>query len=331
MVADFPIYPSVEIVVLGGLLPMLIWTAFLWWLDHWEREPWYLIAAAFLWGAVPSTLLALVAQQFLMIRFFPAAYFYDPRDVTAMAVVVAPVTEEILKALALLLLFLFRRREIDSLLDGLIYGAAVGFGFAATENIIYFLPAAREMGYPGLAVLVVLRAFMFGTSHAIFTGLTGLGFALARFRTDWVGWLGFPLLGLLAGIFLHGLHNLLVTLAEFLGASHLGLLLALFVHGIGFLGAVALFIASLIIQRRWIRHHLEEEVERGVLTRSEAEQASALAKSWGIRGEQRRFNRLAVELALKKHARSRVGEKGQSIQEIENIRKRLVDLRQEMS
>lgn len=299
---------------------------FLWWIDHWEREPWYLIAGAFFWGAVPSIILAAIFQYFLMMHLFSAAVFYVPHDATMMAVVVAPITEESFKAIALLILFLFLWKEIDSLLDGFIYGAAVGFGFAAVENITYFFRAAGELDLFGVGLIVLLRTFVFGTNHAIFTGLTGLGFALARFRKTPVTWLGFPLLGLCLAILLHGLHNFLALWSGLRGDSYAGLIPAILVHAIALLGVVALLVTSLIVQGSWVRHYLAEEVEAGVLTQAQADVAGSFAMTRRLHGEGRRFNRLSVDLAMKKHAYARAGEQGQSMEEIEAIRRQLTDL-----
>ncbi|MBI4771859.1 MAG: hypothetical protein HY784_15965 [Chloroflexi bacterium] len=51
--------------VVMGIVPMLIYATFLWWLDRWEKEPLHLLAAAFLWGFVPSAILAIIAQLVL--------------------------------------------------------------------------------------------------------------------------------------------------------------------------------------------------------------------------------------------------------------------------
>ena len=50
-----------------------------------------------------------------------------------LSVIIAPIIEELSKALGLRLI----KNQIFELEDGLIYGAVAGFGFAATENLIY--------------------------------------------------------------------------------------------------------------------------------------------------------------------------------------------------
>ena len=310
------------LVLVLGFVPMIVWTACLWWIDHWEREPWYLIMAAFAWGAVPSVVLAYFSQMFIASRMYSADVFYDPQIEAKMAVVVAPVTEEILKALALLIIVIFRRRDIDSLMDGFIYGAAVGFGFAAAENILYFHTSARWGGVPLLVPVVITRSFVFGTNHAIFAGMTGLGFAMARFKSRWWAWLVFPCIGLLVAMFLHGLHNYLVIWSG-TSIDDQGFTTAVMVHAIAFVGCIALFVTSLLVQRHWVRHYLQEEVELGVLTASQLHLASRIGKSYRIRGESKRFCSLCVKLAMKKHMHARAGEKEQDWEEIQQLRQEI--------
>ncbi|MEZ4713991.1 MAG: PrsW family intramembrane metalloprotease [Caldilineaceae bacterium] len=110
--------------------------------------------------------------------------------------------------------FIAAYAEFDDSLDGLIYGAMVGFGFAMTENFLYFV-SSFDAGAPGqFTFLVFLRSILFGINHALYTGLTGLSFGLARNSPrPYAGWL-YPLLGLLAAIFVHGLHNFGITLVS---------------------------------------------------------------------------------------------------------------------
>jgi len=48
-----------------GIVPMVIYALIIWRIDRWEKEPFPLMLAAFLWGAVPSILFALIAQVML--------------------------------------------------------------------------------------------------------------------------------------------------------------------------------------------------------------------------------------------------------------------------
>ncbi|MBN1813813.1 MAG: PrsW family intramembrane metalloprotease, partial [Anaerolineae bacterium] len=162
------ILSSLSILALS-FVPMLLYAAVLWWLDRYEKEPIGLLSVAFLWGAVPSIILALIMQIVLDV---PLMAIQDSNQLTYEllgASVVAPLTEEGIKALALILLLVLLKREIDSPLDGLIYGGMVGFGFAAVENVFYLFGALTEGGFSEVLGLAFLRAGIFGLNHAMYT------------------------------------------------------------------------------------------------------------------------------------------------------------------
>ena len=295
------------LVLIVGIVPMVVYALILWWFDRYEKEPLGLLIAAFLWGAVPAIVFSLVAQLLLEV---PISYFVSPlaSDLVG-AAVVAPITEEVFKGGALLLLLLFFRGEIDSPLDGIIYGGLVGFGFAAVENVFYFAGAFMESGLGGLALLTVFRAFLFGLNHALFTGLTGLGLALARTVPHWLVKAGAPIAGLLLGMTAHGIHNGSVTL----GAELYWPCLITFASD---WGGVAVLLGAIIWasvrERRWISTYLADEVEQGTLGQDDCavvcsylERVAARAHAL-FRGDLRRwwelgrYHRLATELAFNK-------------------------------
>jgi RsiW-degrading membrane proteinase PrsW (M82 family) len=97
------------------------------------------------------------------------------------AAIVAPVNEELYKGAGLVIIFLMARNEIDSLMDGLVYGAMIGLGFQVVENVQYFMHAAAETGAGQLGPVVntfFVRVILAGLySHTLFTGLMGFGVA----------------------------------------------------------------------------------------------------------------------------------------------------------
>ncbi len=199
--------------IIAGLIPAAIYAWFVNWLDRHEKEPWWLLALVFLWGAVPAFILAVVAQVILDI---PTTWILVKEGLAYEIVggsVWAPVTEEIAKGLGVILILVLARREIDSVLDGIVYGAVAGLGFAFVENIMYFGGALIEDGWGAWAFVVLLRTVPFGLNHAFFTGLTGAGLGAAYLsRKTWVK-LTAPLGGLVAGMAFHGIHNLGASLS----------------------------------------------------------------------------------------------------------------------
>jgi RsiW-degrading membrane proteinase PrsW (M82 family) len=250
----------------------------IWWIDRFEKEPVWLLLLIFVWGAVPSIVAALILSTILQI---PINVLMGPFAVDFLgAVFVAPLVEESAKACALFIVFLLLRSEFDDVLDGMIYGAIVGVGFAFVEDIFYLIGAgdAANMG-----VVFVLRVLVFAMNHAFFTALTGIGLGLARMSRNWFFAIILALLGLLAAMTAHGTHNLLVSLPGDL--LPLGLLLSTGVHWFGLAPAfILLIVIAWIVEMRWMRRELEEECEAGHITQYEVDKVSNF------------FGRLTLEL-----------------------------------
>ncbi|MBN1260432.1 MAG: PrsW family intramembrane metalloprotease [Anaerolineae bacterium] len=206
---------AILLIPILSFVPMLIYAMVLWWLDRYEKEPLYLLVPALLWGGVPAIILSLILELILdvpILALAPNALAYDLLGSSLLA----PLVEEGTKALALVLLFLFFRREIDSPLDGLIYGGMVGFGFAAVENFFYLVGAFAVGGLPGAVGLTLLRAGLFGLNHAMYTAFTGLGLALALESRSLALKGLLPVLGFALAIGAHAYHNTFATFWAYL-------------------------------------------------------------------------------------------------------------------
>jgi RsiW-degrading membrane proteinase PrsW (M82 family) len=290
-----------------GILPMVVYAIILWWFDRYEKEPMALLIAAFLWGAVPAIIFSLIFQVLLDI---PISYFVEPMAADLIgATFIAPLTEEIFKGVALLLLLVFFRKEMDSPLDGIIYGSLVGFGFAAVENVLYFVGTFVESDPGQFAFTIIFRAFVFGLNHAMFTGLTGLGLALARTSRSWLVKIGAPIMGLSLGMLAHGVHNGSVSFADLCWPC---LLTFASDYG-GVLILLVVIVWATWRERNWIVKHLADEVQRDTLSQDDYEVVCSYLKrvaaraSVLFRGDFRRwyhlgrYYRLATELAFNKH------------------------------
>jgi protease PrsW len=153
-------------------LPVFLLVYFL---DLYEREPLSLVIGAFLWGAVAATTLAVLAN---LGWGAVIAQSLDP-EVAARWVpaLTAPWTEEILKAAGVVLIYLIARGEIDDIMDGFVYGAMVGLGFAVVENVFYFI-AVFGGETEGVLVGFFFRVIASGLyGHVLYTGLAGIGIA----------------------------------------------------------------------------------------------------------------------------------------------------------
>lgn len=151
-------------------------------LDLYEREPTSILAGAFAWGALPAVALALAVEPSLLEWVATAA------PVLAGdwgAAIVAPVVEEAAKTLGIALLVLVARDELDDLLDGFVWGAFVGVGFQAVENLVYFMRAYDGGSWDLLIATATLRLVAAGlSSHLLYSGLAGMGIAFLAARPD---------------------------------------------------------------------------------------------------------------------------------------------------
>jgi protease PrsW len=325
------------IAALGGLVPTVVYVSFIWWLDRYEKEPVWLLALAFAWGAVPAAIVSVIVEVIVDAGIVAVAGD-GLLSTLATASISAPLVEESAKGIALAALVLFLRREFDNVLDGIVYGAMIGFGFALTENVFaYFLPILLQEGINAGLTNIFMRTVVFGFNHAFWTGITGAALGYARLAPGRASRLLVPPAGWLLAVVLHGVHNTGATLVEQTLCLSLGV--SLLVHWGGLF--LLLSVAYLTWQResRWIERGLIEEVERGAITAQElrllrSAPARQRVRLHAWRGGGRSAVRLvahyfqsATELAFTKaHLRLR-GDEGGNLAEIERLREAVAGAR----
>jgi RsiW-degrading membrane proteinase PrsW (M82 family) len=108
--------------------------------------------------------------------------------------------EELFKLLPVLV-FVYRHREFNEPMDGIVYMVACALGFATVENALYALHGGGR--------LLLLRAFTSTLAHVGFSGLLGYKLGVAKFRPRGGGWL--VLRAFAAVVALHGVYDLLLA------------------------------------------------------------------------------------------------------------------------
>jgi protease PrsW len=319
--------------LVAAVIPTVLYVLFIRWLDRYEKEPLTLAAAAFLWGSAPAVILSIIAELILGIPF--SGEGCTQLCIIVQSAAIAPVVEEVVKAIALLGLVLFFRHEFDGVLDGVIYGTLVGFGFAMTENFLYFIGSFAEGGWDGLWMTVVLRSGAFGLTHAFFSGLVGAGIGYGISQKPGSPRHTAPMLALAGAIGFHALHNFGVSIAA---ESPLGFGLAIVNYTVGVLLLTIIVISSLIQQKRWIANELRDEIgvaitqgEYDLITRKRylaAKKSRPLARMGGQRvlllAE---LSHLATELAFNKR-QVRSGNNSRKVQmAMAQIRAQIAELR----
>ena len=203
--------------------------------DRWEPEPRSLLILAVAWGAIAAVGITLGVDLALSSLF--GASDTMMRDVLR-TVVQAPIVEELAKGLGVLLIFATARRAFDGPIDGIVYGALVGAGFAFTENIQYFAISFLEGGVLDTTGTFFVRGILSPFAHVMFTSITGFALGLAARRGLSVGQsLGPWLAGLAGAIALHAFWNGSALFGDFF-LLYLTLQVPLFIGFI--LGIVAL-------------------------------------------------------------------------------------------
>ncbi|GAA5177206.1 hypothetical protein GCM10023322_01380 [Rugosimonospora acidiphila] len=215
-------------------------------LDYFEREPPLLLLAALGWGALTATAVAVPgdsAVHNLLAKLVSPAFAASWGPAVA-----APTVEELAKTLGVVVIVLTARAQINSVVDGFVYGAFVGLGFQVVEDIGYALNAVALAGHGDTLGPVVgtflLRGFLGGLwSHTLFSALAGSGIAYAALHHDRSLWRRWGVaLAALAGAWLFHFGWDSPLLADGFGYGAPGVLVALLIKGIPALLLVALLI-----------------------------------------------------------------------------------------
>ncbi len=196
---------------LAGAIPALI---AMWYVDRLDRkrpEPRKTLRKVAIAGAV-SVVPCAIIEYFLMQTGPPVGSY---ARAAYEGFVVAGATEELAKVLCVYW-FVWHKPEFDERLDGIVYAARAGLGFALVENVMYL--AAQE-NFSQFAWVFIARALLAVPGHAIWAGMMGYYAARKRFDGVGPGLLG----GFLLAVFLHGLYDAAIfaspTLAFDFGAG----------------------------------------------------------------------------------------------------------------
>ncbi len=177
-------------IVFMGFLPCIFYVIWVRRSELTKKEPFSKILLIFGMGAVVSTGLALVleyAGDFIVEIYAALTKSSSVGNFLVGIVVLAPVIEEFTKALPVLMIR--DKPFFTEIEDGLVYGAAAGFGFAATENVMYFFISWKQAslqfgevaGLASIAVLVAVRSLGSASLHGATGAISGSGISTQKF------------------------------------------------------------------------------------------------------------------------------------------------------
>lgn len=229
-------FVDLAILVVVAFVPSIIYLVWMRNTERFNKEPYARLLRVFIYGATVSVLLAVLLESLMIVLYetnFARVYELlgnNPNiETIILACVIAPFVEEATKTLGVL----SQRRFMREIEDGIIYGAAVGLGFAATENMLYEGSAMLEGGTTAFIATAVVRIFSSSLLHASASAVSGLG--IARKVHQGKSWLPYYL----GAVIMHATFNLGASLGVFFegdlgsSASLIGLFIAFAIAIIG--------------------------------------------------------------------------------------------------
>lgn len=176
-------------------------------------EPLFLLAATYLLGIVlasfPYLINTLTSAVLSPVRSVPVLGFAV--QTAQFFLIVGPI-EEVAK-LSAVYLYVYRKPQFDTVVDGAVYGAVAGLGFATIENVSYIVQTLSTADSTvGLlvqgGVVTTTRSFA-GPGHVLWTGLAGYFLGLAKFNDEYA--LPLVVKGLGVATLVHAVYNTTAT------------------------------------------------------------------------------------------------------------------------
>jgi protease PrsW len=206
--------PIIHLFLAGffSVAPMIFYLVIIWWMDRYEREPFWLVSLNFVWGATGAIIFGIIGSIIMGLGVSEFIYqFAETSDAgtfqnLAGAVIVAPVVEECTKGIFLLMMAF--SKNFDGPVDGAVYGGAVGLGFGMTENFLYFMSFPQD--YAGLIMLIIIRTLFSAVLHCCTQAVFGAAIGYAKFKGLFAKLTIIPL-GLGIAMFMHFMWNLTVS------------------------------------------------------------------------------------------------------------------------
>jgi RsiW-degrading membrane proteinase PrsW (M82 family) len=220
----YPAWTTIQIIaislVAAAVLPIILMTL-TWYADIVDREPFRFIFGMFMWGVL-AAFIAFFINSALLFLFGRSAGAL-PLVLTSVigSMIISPVVEEIIKAFGLSIISL--HHEFDDALDGLLYGFAIGVGFAMMENWFYLIARVDPVmvGIDAWVSVILYRSLFNTIAHGCFTGLAGVLLGVLKSRDKFKQYYHIALLpGIFIAILLHIAFNFtayldIVSLSDF--------------------------------------------------------------------------------------------------------------------
>jgi RsiW-degrading membrane proteinase PrsW (M82 family) len=181
------------LIIFVSIAPAVFLLWFFYRIDKWKREPLLLILGVFAGGCVVARIVYAIAYQDLTL--FISSLYAGVADLPAWlhaSALISLLGQPLLWAVVGLTVY--RRKEFNEPIDGIIYGAAAGLGFALVQNVILFstvLTTATAAGGAfvnvynvNIATQVFLPTVLFTVPmQALFTAISCYCLGIAKFSS----------------------------------------------------------------------------------------------------------------------------------------------------
>lgn len=275
---------------IAALIPMITYLFLIWKFDRYDREPIGLVLASYFWGSVGAIVLAFIGS--LIFSSFLSFFVSDKTKLEYLGTVItAPVVEESVKGLFLLLLV--KNRKFDNMTDGIVYGGAIGLGFGMTENFLYFVSYGSSLS--NWIAIVIVRSLFSAVMHCVSTATFGAFLGYAKFKgTSYK--LTLPLTGLILAILIHFVWNFSVSFQQTALLGFLFMLVTIVIF-------ITVFTASITAERKIIFKELSTEADTGLIPEKHAEILSSKKRNrtgWVNENIRQSYIKAATTLAFRK-------------------------------
>ena len=208
-----------------SILPGFLIMSVIYNLDAQNKEPLWLLAIAFILGAVNLHLDINILEYLLSSKDVQNNFL--SAGIEALTV---SSTEEILKFLVVMVI-IYPNKYFDEPFDGIVYSVFVGMGFATAENLTFVLQ--------GSASLALMRMLSAVPAHFVFAVI--MGYYLGKAKSNKKTQLIFIVLSILIPIIIHALYDYFLFID--------------FIQGI-WIGGIVTLVIALYIAKNSIQEHM---------------------------------------------------------------------------
>jgi protease PrsW len=188
---------EVLLLLLLAIIPGLYYAYRYYSQDIYKKEPWEVLSKTFLWGCASIIPAAIIEMQ------LPEG---DKNDLASSLIsnfIYIGLVEELAKFFVLRF-YTWRNEHFDEVMDGIVYGAMAGSGFATFENVFYVMENGFGIG--------VIRALISVPSHILEGAI--IGYWLARYKFADGTIFEFLVKGLGFAVVAHGFFDFVLTYQE---------------------------------------------------------------------------------------------------------------------